>query len=125
MTDAVTMQSLCVFLCAAIVAVWAFGSCGVRSAPVEAPTGEPASEEEVNVLMFGVLQFSESLRHTYQNTEARLARLVRAVRSTESLMRRLDRQALEAKQAEVQIREGIQRLQVRRVMGHKGKGQAN
>lgn len=120
MTDSpVTMQSLRVLLCAATATVWVFGSCGARAAPV-APTEEPASEEEVNVLMFGVLQFSESLRHTYQNTEARLARLVRAVRNTESLVRTLDRQALEAKQAEAQIREGIQRLQVRGVRSNEG-----
>lgn len=106
-------------LYAATVAVWALCGCGARAAPV-APTGEPAPEEEVNVLMFGVLQFSDSLRHTYQSTEARLARLVRAVRNTETLVRTLDRQTLEAKQAEVQIREGIQRLQVRGVESYKG-----
>ncbi|XP_076121487.1 uncharacterized protein angptl8 [Alosa pseudoharengus] len=100
------MRSLCrLFMAAA--AMWAFGG-RVQAAPT---TGQPASEEEVNVLMFGVLQFSESLRHTYQTTEARLARLARAVHTTESLVRRIDRQTLEAKQAEVQIREGIHHLQ--------------
>lgn len=104
------MRTIRALLYAATVAVWVFCGYGARAAPV-VPTGEPAPEEEVNVLMFGVLQFSDSLRHTYQSTEARLSRLVRAVRNTETLVRTLDRQALEAKQAEVQIREGIQRLQ--------------
>ncbi|XP_042564648.1 uncharacterized protein angptl8 isoform X2 [Clupea harengus] len=96
-------RALCVLCVAAVLAFQ-----GVQAAPV----GEQeASEEEVNVLMFGVLQFSDSLRYTYQLTEARLARLTRAIRSTEGLLRQLDRQTLEAKQAEVQIKEGIHLLQ--------------
>lgn len=95
-----------------VVVVWALE--GVRAAPAGQ---EPASEEEVNVLMFGVLQFSDSLRHTFQSTEAKLARLANAVRNTEVRVRQLDQQTLQAKQAEAQIKEGIHHLQVSREKG--------
>lgn len=103
-----TMRALCV-LC--VVVPWAFLNGVVQAAPA---SQKPAQEDDVNVLMYGVLQFGDAMRHTFQSTEAKLARLLAAVHKTEGLVRQVDQQTLEAKEAEIQIKEGINHLQVSR-----------
>lgn len=74
--------------------------------------GNPASVDDVNILMYGVVQFSESLHHIYQSTEARLARVIKAVSRTESEVKRLGHDTEEAAQTERQIKEKLQLIQV-------------
>ncbi|XP_051569614.1 uncharacterized protein angptl8 [Myxocyprinus asiaticus] len=70
-----------------------------------------ASVDDVNILMYGVLQFSESLHHIYQSTEAKLARVTQAISRTESDVRRLGQDTEEAAQTECQIKEKLQLIQ--------------
>ncbi|XP_039541951.1 uncharacterized protein angptl8 [Pimephales promelas] len=73
--------------------------------------GNPASLDDVNILMYGVVQFSESLHHIYQSTEARIARVMKAVSRTENEVKRLGHDTEEAAQTERQIKEKLQLIQ--------------
>lgn len=79
------------------------------------PRTEPKIElvDDVNVLMYGVLQFSESLHHTYQNTEAKLARITRALTDTERLVQRLGQDTEQTIHSERQIKHRLGIIQVR------------
>ncbi|XP_060799405.1 golgin subfamily A member 4 [Neoarius graeffei] len=72
--------------------------------------GEPV--DDVNVLMYGVLQFSESLHHAYQNTEAKLARITRAITDTERLVQRLGQDTEQTIHSERQIKRRLSVIQV-------------
>lgn len=88
---------------------------GVSSSPLKSlQAGEKlASTDEVNILMYGVLQFSESLHHMYQSTEARLGRVMKAISRTESEVKRLGHDTEETAKNERQIKEKLQLLQVK------------
>lgn len=73
-----------------------------------------APQEEVNVLMFGVIQFSESLNYVYETTEAKIAKISQTLRSHEGTIQKLGRQTEQAAEVEKQIKEVIQLLQVRK-----------
>uniref|UniRef100_A0AAY4CH55 Angiopoietin like 8 n=1 Tax=Denticeps clupeoides TaxID=299321 RepID=A0AAY4CH55_9TELE len=94
-----------VTFCALCALLWTSGAAPVPTAP--------ASEEEVNVLMFGVLQFGDSMRHMYQSIETKLDRIRRNILNTQGLVERLGQETQEAQQAEAQIREGLNHIQVR------------
>lgn len=70
-----------------------------------------APQEEVNVLMFGVIQFSESLNYVYESTEAKIARISQTLRSREGTLEKLGRQTEQAAEVKRQIKEVIQLLQ--------------
>lgn len=72
-----------------------------------------APQEEVNVLMFGVIQFSESLNYVYETTEAKIARISRALKIHEGTLQTLGRQTEQAAEVEKHMKEVIQLLQVR------------
>ncbi|XP_058626845.1 uncharacterized protein angptl8 [Onychostoma macrolepis] len=86
---------------------------GVSSSPLRSVrAGEKlASTDDVNILMYGVLQFTESLHHLYQSTETRLARVMKAISRTESEVKRLGHDTEEAAKNERQIKEKLQLLQ--------------
>ena len=89
-------------------------ACGVSSSPLRVQReARLAMEDEVNVLMYGVLQFSESLHHMFQSTAAKLARVTRAISNIESVVQRLGRDTEQASQSEGQIKEGLGLIQVR------------
>lgn len=73
-----------------------------------------APQEEVNVLMFGVIQLSESLNAVYETTEAKIAKISKTLKSHEGTLQRLGRQTEQAAEVEKQIKEVIQLLQVRK-----------
>ncbi|MCI4392280.1 hypothetical protein PGIGA_G00144270 [Pangasianodon gigas] len=82
--------------------------CGVSSSPAMPRTeAKVALTDEVNVLMYGVLQFSESLHHAYQNTEAKLASLTRAITDTESFVQRLGQDTEQTIRSERQIKDRL------------------
>lgn len=70
-----------------------------------------APQEEVNVLMFGVIQFSESLKYVYETTEAKIAKISQALKSHEGTLQKLGMQTEQAAEVERQIKEVIQLLQ--------------
>ncbi len=73
-----------------------------------------APQEEVNVLMFGVIQLSESLNYVYETTEAKIAKIGETLKRHEGTLQKLGRQTEEAAEVEKQIKEVIQLLQVRK-----------
>lgn len=73
-----------------------------------------APQEEVNVLMFGVIQFSESLKDVYETTDAKIAKVSRALKSHEGTLQYLGRETEQAAEVEKQIKQVIQWLQVRK-----------
>lgn len=73
-----------------------------------------APQEEVNVLMFGVIQFSESLNYVYETTEAKLARISKVLKTHEGTLQKLGEQTEQAAEAEKQIKEAVELLQVRK-----------
>ncbi|XP_034750114.1 uncharacterized protein si:dkey-114l24.2 [Etheostoma cragini] len=78
-----------------------YGKMGDKAAP----------QEDVNVLMFGVIQFSESLNYVYETTEAKIARISQTLRSHEGTLQKLERETEQAAQVEKQIKEVTQLLQ--------------
>ncbi|XP_062295538.1 uncharacterized protein angptl8 [Scomber scombrus] len=74
-----------------------------------------APNEEVNVLMFGVIQFSESLNYAFENTEAKIDKLSKTVTSREGALQQLEKQTEEAAEVEKQMKEVIQLLQAQMV----------
>lgn len=77
---------------------------GVKAAP----------QEEVNVLMFGVIQFSESLNYAYETTEAKIAKISQTLKNHEGTLQRLGKQTQQAAEMEKQMKEVIELLQVRK-----------
>ncbi|XP_070703443.1 angiopoietin-like protein 8 [Pempheris klunzingeri] len=70
-----------------------------------------ATQEEVNVLMFGVIQFSESINYVYETTEAKIAKVSETLKSHEATLQKLGKQTERAADTEEQIKEVIQLLQ--------------
>ncbi|XP_072298274.1 uncharacterized protein angptl8 [Eucyclogobius newberryi] len=70
-----------------------------------------APQDEVNVLMFGVIQFSESLNYAYETTEAKIAKITKALKSHEQTLLQLGAQTEKAAEVERQIKDVIRLLQ--------------
>lgn len=81
---------------------------------VSAMGRKAAPQEEVNVLMFGVIQFSESLNYAFETTEAKLAKISQALKNHEGTLQKLGKQTEQAADVEKQMKEAIQLLQVRK-----------
>ncbi|XP_006798380.1 uncharacterized protein si:dkey-114l24.2 [Neolamprologus brichardi] len=92
----------------------------VHASPVRTSKTEykVAPQEEVNVLMFGVLQFGESLNYAYETTEAKIARISRSLKNTERTLQKLGKQTEQAAEVEKQIKEVIQLLQAQMAQQH-------
>lgn len=71
-----------------------------------------APQEEVNVLMFGVIQLSESLSYVFETTEAKMKKISNALRAHEDALQKLGKQTEQAAETERQIKEVVQLLQV-------------
>ncbi|XP_058233860.1 uncharacterized protein angptl8 [Hemibagrus wyckioides] len=101
-----TFPSFCSWAC---LFLWV---CGVSSSPVIPRTDSKVElVDDMNVLMYGVLQFSESLHHVYQNTEAKLERITRAITNTEHLVRHLDQETEQTIRSERQIKDKLSVIQ--------------
>lgn len=90
---------------------------GVHAGPVRKTSkmkDKAAPQDEVNVLMFGVIQFSESLNYVYETTEAKIAKISQVLKSHEATLQNLGRQTEQAADVEKQMKEVIQLLQVRK-----------
>lgn len=86
----------------------------VRAGPVR-KTGKiedkVAPQEEVNVLMFGVIQFSESLSDVYEKTEAKIAKVSQTLKRYEGNLQNLVKKTEQAAEVEKQIKAVVQLLQ--------------
>ncbi|MEQ2301865.1 hypothetical protein AMECASPLE_000630 [Ameca splendens] len=70
-----------------------------------------APQEEVNVLMFGVIQLSESLNYVFETTEAKIERISKTLKSHEETLQQLGKQTEQVAEVEQQIKEVVQLLQ--------------
>lgn len=102
------MWSLCLLCLAGCLGL-------VHAGPIRKTGSTPdkaAPQEEVNVLMFGVIQLSESLNYVFETTEAKMERISRTLKNHEKTLQQLGRQTEEAAEMEQQIKEVVQLLQV-------------
>ncbi|KAM4598725.1 uncharacterized protein angptl8 [Polymixia lowei] len=100
--------ALCL-LCAAVCLA------GVHAGPTRKPdktAGRAAPHEEVDVLMFGVIQFSESLNYVYESTAAKIARVSRSLKRREGTLQQLGEATVQAAAMERRIKEMLGLLQV-------------
>ncbi|MFT7798965.1 uncharacterized protein LOC108935825 [Arapaima gigas] len=97
------------------VALWRAGAATVS------PDGGPgeqvkiASTDDVNVLMYGVMQFSEVLHNTYQNTDNKVGRIASTLHHQEGALTQLEKEAREASHTEQLIRYNLDALQTQTV----------
>nr|XP_043907609.1 uncharacterized protein angptl8 [Solea senegalensis] len=89
----------------------AAGLRAVHASPLAKTNKVAAPQEEVNVLMFGVIQFSESLNHVYETTEAKLKKITQALKSHEGTLQALGKETEQAAEVEKQMKDVIQSLQ--------------
>lgn len=68
-------------------------------------------QEDINVLMFGVIQFSETLNYIYETTEAKIAKISQTLESHEGTLQKLGEETEQAVEVEKQMKEVIQLLQ--------------
>lgn len=92
----------------------ALGLRAVHAGPVR-KSGKMEEKEEINMLMFGVIQFSESLNYAYETTEAKIAKISKTLKSHEETLQNLGKQTEQAAEVEKQIKEVIQLLQAQMV----------
>lgn len=71
-----------------------------------------APQEDVNVLMFGVIQFSDSLKYISETTEAKIDRISQTLKNHEGRLQRLGRRAERTAEIKKQIKVVIMLLQV-------------
>lgn len=71
-----------------------------------------APQEDVNVLMFGAIQISDSLKYIYETTEAKIYRISGTLKNHEGRLQRLGRHAEEAAEIKKQIKAVLMLLQV-------------
>lgn len=89
---------------------------GIPASPVRKAqkTNQAAPIDDMNVLMYGVLQFSETLHHVYESTDAKFARIERSLRRHEERLERLGQDAGQAAEKERQMRQVLEQIQVRK-----------
>lgn len=96
--------------------IWPLGLlCLACAAPVRKNSktdDKTAPQEEVNVLVFGLIQFSESLNYVYENTEAKIAKISKTLKNHEGILQKLEQETEQVAEAEKDIKQVIQLLQV-------------
>lgn len=87
---------------------------GLRARPVRKTSkkNNAAPQKEVNVLMFGVVQFGDSLKYISETTEAKMDKIDQTLKNHEGTLQRLGRETVEAAKIEKQIKAVIMSLQV-------------
>lgn len=93
----------------------------VKKTPLKTEAKAPPlpPQEQINLLMFGVLQFSDSMKRVYESTEANLAEIAQTLKSREGTLRNLGRRTQQAAEVGEQMREVMRLLQVRNENGEK------
>ncbi|KAJ8389101.1 hypothetical protein AAFF_G00123070 [Aldrovandia affinis] len=91
------------------VALWAAGAPGAAGSPAEGP--KVASVRDVNVLMYGVLQFGDALQHVYHSIGGGMTRIYAALQRQEGALRALREEVARATRREGQIRDALSHVQ--------------
>lgn len=92
----------------------AWGLRAARAGPVGNTNkkNNAAPQEDVNVLMFGVIQFSDSLKYISETTEAKIDRISQTLKKHEGRLQRLGTHAEKTAEIKKQIKADIMLLQV-------------
>lgn len=93
----------------------------VHAAPVQRTSktkDNAAPQQEVNVLMFGIIQFSQALKYVYETTEAKMEKIEKILLSQEETLQNLGIQTEQGAEVEKQMKEVIVLLQVRKRRGN-------
>lgn len=90
----------------------------VHAAPVQTTKDDAAPQQEVNVLIFGIIQFSQALKYVYETTEAKMEKIGQILLSQEESLQKLGIQTEQAAGVEKQMKEAIESLQVRKRRGN-------
>lgn len=75
--------------------------------------GGVSPQQEVNLLMFGIIQFSQAFKHVHETTEAKMEKVGQVLRRQEEALRRLGAQTERAAEVEREIKEALRWIQVR------------
>nr|XP_023677560.1 uncharacterized protein LOC111849149 [Paramormyrops kingsleyae] len=92
------------------VALWVNGPWATPTNETEEKV-EMASTDDVNVLMYGVLQFSEVLHSTYYNTDSKLTRIADTLQRQQGALEQLKEVAEGAAHTEEQLKHALAMLQ--------------
>lgn len=71
-------------------------------------------QQEVNLLMFGIIQFSQAFRYVHETTEAKVKRISQILQRQEETLQKLGTQAEQAAEVEKEMKEELQTIQVRK-----------
>lgn len=83
----------------------------VQAGPIRKTKDRKEQLEEVNVLMYGVIQLSESLNYAHKTTETKIARISQTLKSHEGTLHNLEEKAEKAVDVEKQMKAVIGLLQ--------------
>ncbi|XP_019731401.1 angiopoietin-like protein 8 [Hippocampus comes] len=86
----------------------------VRAGPVKwsgKTADRVARREDVNVLMYGVIQLGESINNVYKSTEGKVANILLTLNEHERALEQLREQTAQAGEVEIQIKRVIELLQ--------------
>lgn len=83
------------------------------AAPLFTGLQHVALQEDVNILVYGVLQFSKSLHDLYDSTALKLDRIWNSINTNEQRLGVLHRQIQRAQKDQTDIREVVEGLKVR------------
>lgn len=77
-----------------------------------------ALQQEVNLLMFGIIQFSQAFKYMHETTEAKMEKIGQILRRQEETLQTLGTQTEQAAEVEKEMKEVLQRIQVREYGGN-------
>lgn len=72
-----------------------------------------APRQEVNLLMFGIIQLSQAFKYVHETTEAKMEKIGQVLRRQEETLQTLGAQAEQAAEAGKEMEEVLHRIQVR------------
>lgn len=70
-------------------------------------------QQEVNLVMFGIIQFSQAFKHVHETTQAKVEKVGQILRRQEELLRQLGAQTEQAAEVEKEMKEALSNIQVR------------
>lgn len=77
-----------------------------------------APQQEVSLLMFGIIQFSLAFKYVHESTEAKMKKIGQILRRQEETLQRLGTQTEQAAEVGTEMKEALRRIQVREYGGN-------
>lgn len=88
-----------------------------KARKTEAAAAAAAPQQEVNLLMFGIIQFSQAFKYVHETTEAKMEKIGQILRRQEETLQTLGTQAEQAAEVGKEMEEVLHRIQVREYGG--------